>query len=498
VTTAIGHIDQDHSPLIVIVVVAILLAAIFGFALGYDPLYGTGALIVGCGAGMMIFAPRFAFFLALFLSTGWPYFVGIPIGRDVPIPFMMPIICATFVSVIVRQLLGLGPSESSDARMRLVDIGVGALTLALIASIVLNGIPEDSLKALVRVAILPLMLYWSCRYFVRDVETTRTGFNVLLVGSCVGSVYAVYEWFLAYNPLLETFAPPVGDLAQHGYWTATLANFQGLYRSHGFGMNPIFFGATSSMMLIYAVARLATAGSNAVRIVFLILSFVCGSGLVVTFSRGPILACAGGIILLAIAYKSLRIYVMLAVVAAGILLSYSLLSENSILKERLQENDNVTLRLKLWETAFAMFTDHPLFGVGLNSFPQHQIETIRDHYIGPFFEMGDGRLEIVKTAEHAFLQYAAETGLVGAAAAAFLIAAIAYIYAPALFRSFNEPARMLIVTAGTGIVVFFGIGLTVTIYNSWETAVVVPFFLAALTNVDRLRSDGRQPDARAR
>jgi O-antigen ligase len=484
---SIGRFDQERSRTFPVATAAILAAAAFGFAIGYDPIYGGAALAVCSGTGIIVFAPRFSFLLMLFLATGWPYFVGIPIGRDVPIPFMVPIICATFASVVVRQLLGLGPPEPGDVRMRLIDIGVAALMAALIISIVVNGIPEDSLKALLRVAVLPLLLYWSCRFFVRDAATTRAGFNALLLGSCVGSAYAVYEWFAAYNPLLETFAPPVGDLAQHGYWTATLANFQGLYRSHGFGMNPIFFGATSSMMLVYAAARLATAETVAVRVIFLILGAVCASGLVVTFSRGPILACAGGIFLLALGYKSLRIYVIVATVAAGILVSYNLLSESSVLRERLQENDNVTLRLKLWETAFAMFSDHPMFGVGLNSFPQHQIETIRRHYIGPFFEMGDGRLEVVKTAEHAFLQYMAETGLVGAAAAAFLIAAIARIYVPALFRACSEPARMLVTTAGTGIVVFFVIGLTVTIYNSWETAVVVPFFLAALINVGSLR-----------
>jgi len=494
VTTSIRSWD-DRPTATAIAMAAACTAVALGFALGYNQLYGGAALAVCIGLGLIILAPRLAFLLMLFLSTGWPYFVGIPIGRDIPVPFMVPIICVTFLSVVVRELLGLGPKEPSDPRMRLVDIGGLALTGALVVSIVANDFPEGWFRAIVRVGVMPMLLYICCRFFVRDAESTRAGFNALLLGSCVGSLYADYEWFAGYNPLLEKFAPPVGDLAQHGYWTATLGNYKGLYRSHGFGMNPIFFGATSAMLLTYAAARVATAQTLGTRMLFLALGAVCGSGLVATFSRGPILAGAVGLVILAVAYKSLRIYVVTVALAGALLVSYNLLSENSILKDRLQDNDNVTLRMKLWETAFAMFTDHPTFGVGLGAFPAHQNDTIRQHAIGPFFEMGDGRLETVKTAEHAFLQFLAEAGLVGAVAAALLLTAIARIYIPAFFRSAREPARMYVVAAGTGFVVFLAIGMTVTIYNSWEAAVVTPFFLAALINVRWLRPQeaGRGP-----
>jgi hypothetical protein len=143
--------------------------------------------------------------------------------------------------------------------MRLVDIGVAALTVALLLSMAANGLPEGSAQSFFRVTLTPLCLYWNCRWFLRDAEITRVAFDTLLIGACISGIYASWEWTIGRNPLLETFAPPVGDLANHGYWTATEGNFSGLYRSHGFGMNPIFFGATSAMLLMHAAVRFATA-----------------------------------------------------------------------------------------------------------------------------------------------------------------------------------------------------------------------------------------------
>lgn len=477
------------------VTVAALAAVTLGFAAGYDPRYGGAGLVICVACGLIVLAPRLGFLAMLFLATGWPFYIGIPIGGDVPVPFMVPVIVATFISVAVRQLLGEQPARQSDPSMRLVDLGVAALTAALLISIFVNGNLIDGLKGFVRVAFIPLLLYWCCRYFVRDAETTRAGFDALLIGSCLGSAYAVFEWISGHNYLLETFAPPVNDIALNDYWNAMETNYQGIYRSHGFGMNPIFFGATSSILLIYAAARLASAESRATRLLYLALCSICGAGLIATLSRGPILAGALGVLLLAVAYKRLRVYIAIAALAATLFILYSELGENSFLQERLGDSENVTLRMKLWQTAFAMFTDNPVFGVGLGGFPQHQLDVIRRHAIGPFFEFNDGHLEKLETAEHAVLQYLAETGLVGAIAAALLIAAVARIYVPALFDRTGEPARMLIITAGTGMVVFLVQGMSVTIYNAWETAVLVPFLLAALGNVRSLRAPEPEPAA---
>ena len=466
--------------------VVLLPALLFGVV--YDPLYGGAILAVTVVTTLLCLAPNVAFGGTMLMLTGWPYYAGIPIGRDLPIPFVLPLIAAVFLSVMVRMLLGIDRPAPADRQMHWVDAGVAALALALILSIVLGGFPSGGWQSYFRVAFAPGLLYVCCRWHMRSTQTTLLAFNLLLIGSCIGGVYASAEWFMGKNPLLETFAPPVGDLANHGYWTATQGNYSGLYRSHGFGMNPIFFGATAAMLLIHAAARFATSERLSGRAWAVGLGTLAGAGLLSTFSRGPIMACGMGIVLMAVSYRRLRPYLLAVAVAAGVFLAYDLtLSSNSFLSERINDSDNVTLRFKLWHTALAMFLDHPLAGVGLSAFPDHQIETIRAHGIGPFFELGDGRLETVKTAEQGFLQFGAECGLLGFAAAGLMFGAAARIIWPALWGG-REPTRSILVTCGGAIVVYLGTGLTVTVFNSWEAGSLLPVFLAALANGRELRA----------
>lgn len=479
--------DPNRDRLLVGASVAVLVG--LAFALGSAPAYAAAALGGLVFLAIMLTEPRIAFFLMLFSLTGWPYYVGIDIGRDIPLPIVLFVIAALWGMTLLRQLLRVEAPLPRDDRVRDVDLTVALLFAALVVSILLGGQLQKGFQSLLRVAVVPSVIYLVSRHFIRTPARARAALDILLVGAIIGGSYAIYEWFLGRNPMLEHFAPPEGDMAQHGYWTATqAAGGIVLYRSHGFGLNPIFFGTTLSMLMIHAAVRLATATRRRARIVFGVATLVSAAGLLVTFSRGPILACGGGLAICAWSYPSLRKYVLAVLLAAAAYAGYDLLREGSVLAERIRETDNITLRFKLWQTAFAMFTDRPLFGVGLGQFPEHQLETIRRHGIGPFFEMGDGRLETVKTAEHGVLQFLAETGLVGGVAALMLMVAVARVYLPAVFTRMSEPERALAVTAGTGLVVFLLVGFTVTIYNSWEAACLVPVMLAVLCVVRKGRT----------
>jgi O-antigen ligase len=473
--------------LVVSASIAVLLAV--AFALGTAPMYGAAAIGGLVLLGILVLAPRMAFFLMLFALTGWPYYVGIDIGRDIPLPFVLFLIAAVWVLTLVRQGLRIEHAQARDAKVHNIDVSVAILFAVLVISILLSGQPEKGVQPLVRVAVLPIGIYMAARHFIRGPEAARLALDVLLVGAAIGGIYADYEWILGQNPLLEHFAPPQGDMAQHGYWTATqAAGGVTLYRSHGFGLNPIFFATTLSMLLIHAAVRFATATQQSTKTAFGVACLLALSGLVATFSRGPILACGGGLVICAWVYPSLRKYIALALAAAAGYAAYDLLREGSVLAERINDTDNITLRFKLWQTAFAMFTDHPVFGVGLGQFPEHQLDVIRRHQIGPFFEMGDGRLETVKTAEHGVLQFLAETGLVGGIGALTLAGAVALIYLPAMFGKEGGCDRPLAITAGTALIVFLLVGFTVTIYNSWEAGCLVPVMLATLCAARRGQS----------
>ena len=485
--------DPQRSARAALIVVGIAAAVAIAATTGLNPTYG---LVSGAGlalVALLVFAPKLAFYGLLYMITGWPYYVGIPVGRDLPAPFVLPVIIVMTFFVLLRSGLGVDVAEPADPRSRRLDLAIAALAAILVVSILLGGNIVFGVRSYLRVVLMPGLIYVCCRHFIRDPLTARNALDVLLMGSAVAGVYAAYEWTIGRNPLLEQFAPPVGDLANHGYWTAQEAAFGStLYRSHGFGMNPIFFGTTPAILLCHVAVRLATSRTWRDRLFVMSLAGPTALGLICTFSRGPIVSCAVGLLIVAIGYPVLRKYFLGAGAVIGAYTLYQIYAAHSLLSERLNDSDNVTLRMKLWQTAWSMFTDFPLFGVGLGNYPDHQLAVIREHKIGPFFEMGDGHLEVVKTAEHGVLQYLAETGTAGALVAAALLAVVLSFLVPALFASERDPQRPQQIAAGAGFFVFLAAGFSVTIYNSWEAGSLVPVCLAVLAAT---RSQGAERSA---
>jgi O-antigen ligase len=446
----------------------------------YDPLYGGAAIAAAALILLELFAPYFIFYGLIFALTGWPYYVGMPVGRDLPIPFVLPVIVVTFAFVLVRQALQLGALPQQGQRRPALHVAVFLLAAAIAVSVVAGGATPYSLQSYARAVVLPLMLFLIARHFISNVAVARRVLDLLLVGGAIDGVYSVYEWFLGQNPLIEWFAPPVGDLADRAYWTASTSGDITLYRSFGFGMNPIFVGTVMAILIGHAAIRFARANSVSAKFAFLCLGASVSAGLVATFSRGPILAATLAIALLSFAYPALRKYLFVGAAAVALYLAVHLFSAGNPLADRLHESDNVTLRLKLWQVAWRMFLDHPVFGVGLGRFPDYQLRVVHDHNIGPFFEFGDGRLELMRTAEEAFLQFLAETGLIGGAMGAALLACILWVFVSALFSHAADPRRDLLAASGLGIIVTLISGLTVTIYNSWEVGSIMPVLLAIL------------------
>lgn len=469
-----------------IVLAAAVSAAVIAGAIFYNPVYG-GAAVAGLALVLLlVLAPKLAFYGLMLALTAWPYYVGIPLGRDLPIPVVLPVIGLTYVVVLIRQALRIEPPPPPDRYRNALQGAILVLALTLTLSVAVSGSPSAGFKSLPRVMLAPLVLFLIARHFIRDAVTARRVLDLLLIGTAIGGSFAMYEWVLKRNPLIETFAPPIGDLADHVYWTVVAPGLiPTLYRSHGFGMNPIFFGGALAMLLTHAAIRFARAETSRTRLLVMLAGTLSLGGLVSTFSRGPLLAAVLGLSLVAIAYPAIRKYYLAAFGIVSVYLAADLLRDTSALAERLNDSDNVTLRLKLWQTAWNMFLDHPIFGVGLGQFQDHQLRIVRDHQIGPFFEFGDGRLEMVKTAEHGVLQLLAETGIVGGFAGALLVGCVLWRLGSALFKRGPEPGRSVTLAAALGFLIALMVGFTVTIYNSWEVCSIIPVMLAILCVAER-------------
>lgn len=318
----------------------------------------------------------------------------------------------------------------------------------------------------------------------RGIKDLRIIEAYLVAGAVAATGYAMYELAIGDNPLLAYFEIETVS----GY--ASRAELGGVvYRSFSVYLNPIEFGMVMGMILPFSIIRAVTATKASERIIFGIASAIIVCGILLSVSRGPILGLAFQIVVIGIIYKRLRPILIAALAIGGValLLAWPLIGAR--IEDRFNEIDNITMRLKLFKTAYALFLDNPIRGVGLGNFPVYYLDTIRDHHIGPFFELGGNRVEHVRVAENTYLQLAAETGILGVLAA---IAAIATLFGLCFRIGSNGSGGQtsdFAIAAGTSIGVYGVTGMSVTAYTLFgPTLLVIGLLPAFIVVLDRQQS----------
>ena len=160
------------------------------------------------------------------------------------------------------------------------------------------------------------------------------------------------------------------------------------------------------------------------------------------------------------------------------------------LSTRVTSTENVTLRLSLWENGLKIFLENPLRGIGYGSYPNYHVQSIRENQIGPMYEYTWPHIERVTTVENIFVTLAAETGLMGLSALAFLLGCGFYVFRR-IDREFKgDEIRVLALASITGGLCYLLSGMTVsnvTLYT--VTCLFFGVFLASLTVLTRQLPD---------
>jgi O-antigen ligase len=176
------------------------------------------------------------------------------------------------------------------------------------------------------------------------------------------------------------------------------------------------------------------------------LAVVSAFALLVTGSRGAWLgAIVAAAVALAIGWRSkglsLRALVSSRPRRIGALVVVALLIVLlPILPARLLSGD--AGRFELWSAAWSMFTSSPLVGVGPGAWPG----------VRPLTPISDDILAVLATSHNSALQVLAETGLIGALAAAWLVVAIGRLAWRAVARGPTESDRTMAVVASVSLV----------------------------------------------
>jgi len=452
------------------VVPAILLAApLIGAVVFMQP-----ALIVLVLAVILLLraveAPLATLCLFAFAHVATPAYVRVPLpGGFYNPPISTAVMLTLFGFGIVRYFAGHRILPAGPAVTRVL------LLFALFATVALVSLGDprttgEGVSMWMKVFMFPGLVLFAMLALATEPQDVARVYRYLLAGAVAASIFGIFEYLIGFNPLIDRFetdivyfrAEILGDIA---------------YRAFSVYGNPIEFGTCVGMVTPFALVRLATATGWRERALYGAAVAVCFIGIAVTYSRGPLLALLIGTVMIGLIYASLRRWLIAGTVAAAMLVGAVWPFLGAGVTERLRDFDNVTLRFKLWQTATAIYEDHPVLGVGIGNFPQYYLQASRDHRIGPFLEFGEGSVESIRVAENTYLQLAAETGTIGVIAGLAFVLTLFGLTLRLARRARDHQARDLAVVCLTGMLIYAINGMFITAYTHYFSTMLLIGFV---------------------
>jgi O-antigen ligase len=179
------------------------------------------------------------------------------------------------------------------------------------------------------------------------------------------------------------------------------------YRSAGPVGDANFYGLALASAVPLAVLRIRDEARAAVRLAALACLFVILAAIVYTYSRGALVALAVGAVLLV---AMLRVPIAVVVIAGGLFVVSALVVLPSDYRDRAiniaTSDHSLQGHAGSQEVALALFTDHPLLGVGADNYRSVYLPVaLRVHLV-----------DAASTVHNVYLAILSETGFVGLSA----------------------------------------------------------------------------------
>lgn len=464
-----------------------------------------GALVFGMLIGMfgtLYFLTLVGLVIFLWASVRWPVAVlcsivfaqiVLPMYVLIPLPGLPSIPAALFMlmafSVVVFAGVLLNPAsrnppDPGNVRfLVLYAVFAGVMLISLLDA----DSTKDSFNLWIRAIAIPLVVYLVVYRVCRSAENIFSVFNWVTLAGVVAALFAAVEFLLGRNILIEKLMlndPNVDITITYFYTAAQELGTTIVYRCFSFFMNPIEFGTFMAMVFPYPLLRAISAPRPLQKKLWMLGTLVCFAGTLLSLSRGPILALLLVTLVLSVLVKPLRriiVNTLVVIFVCGVA-AWPIIGEKVMV--RAKEADNVTLRIKLWQAGWHMFADNPLIGVGLGNYRYHQADTIREHQIGPFDEY-DGDIDKISAVDNAYLQLAAETGVLGLAA--FAVTLLAFFVAVwRVVRHYPHHAeRDLALAAGGATLVYLLSGVTATAYTLYVVTLLLGLYFASVFVLER-------------
>ena len=457
---------------------------------------GTATPIALGGFVLLVLAlleyPLASAYLAIALVLVVPVYVAIPpLG---PLPNLP--VSLTFLLMV----LGINFLESllSTDSIRLGKIGgrfawaISLFALITFISLFDASSTRETVMSWIRSIVIPMSIFWLALRKFKTVAHIQSIIHILIIVGVICSLYAVVEFALGRNILIEKLIMSSDDSMRETmsrfYLTPDqLSSFGSLlYRCFSVFISPIEFGAFMSMVLPFPIIA-AIYAKGKLRWFYGLTAVLCFIGVFLSFSRGPLLTAIMEFIGLGIFLKPVRRIIIVGAItgALAIALAWPIIGE--YVTSRVKSEDNVTLRFKLWEIGLRIYAENPVLGVGLGNYVKYQNQAERNYRVGPIYESG-GDIENVATVDNGFIQLATETGTLGIGSFFIVMCFFALIIRKLYQHSRQTENDLLYVQSlGIGFAVFgyFFNALTYTAYSFFVVTVALLLLFAMTLVLER-------------
>ena len=439
-----------------------------------NPLLILG-IVVAAGVTWLSFRqPVWVLWAAVLALMVIPTYIRFPVVPGLPpLTVSLALLVVLVAVLLLKALLGERNLPCGPMGHRLIAAFMlfGAV---LLLSLTDPRTATDSVDFWIKLVVVPWLLGYAMLRLARDPAGLDRLFKIVTAGALVAVAYAIGELLSGTNILQDMFL--------HGEDRLQFAKGEDFLRvgiphqAYSLVTNPIEFGALMSMVLFYPLLRASYARARLAQIAWGAAALAIVIGVLLSFSRGPLVTAAVTTVALSWIVKPARKLVLVSALTAVLSLVAAWPFIGDKVQNRLTNVENVTLRFTLFTIAWKMALDHPLLGVGIGNFPEYQTETIREHRINTIAEPHADR---VHTSENLYLQLAAETGFLGLTAFLLLLAAYFALTVRVYRNALPGDVRILTLASVMAVVAYLLNGFTVASLQHYVITLVAGFAFVA-------------------
>lgn len=313
---------------------------------------------------------------------------------DLPIKDLGTLVrlCLFLGAVVARQRSGESPWAWLFVG-RVTRVVLGYFAVAVLASVVFNS-PTSAIAHELMRFVSYLCLYYTVVDWVRSESDFKAVVNALMLSTIGVAIFGFYQYVIFdYSQLFELLYPIQEEALRNPPFEGRITSFISHYNTLAGYLN---------MVIPFAIALALKARDGFTRLTAQICFVLCSFAMVLTQSRGGLLAYVAVLIMSAYYLaptprarrqwiSALLVMCFLGAIAVGMIF------------ERLSGVDSFTevSRLTIWAGAGLIFLSHPLAGIGYGNFKTVLTETVR---------VPDG---FMLDAHNLYMELLAETGILG-------------------------------------------------------------------------------------